>query len=131
MSDPIDAWLRRFALDDFLRAHVAEVVAALPAAVRQELMADPRFMLADYDPAAPGGDGMHVPMGMPGVGQASRSVVLRRTLRRRPAAFVRYVIAHELAHAHLRNDGRSPGDDPERAADALAEEWGFPRVSGA
>jgi hypothetical protein len=37
------------------------------------------------------------------------------------------VIAHELAHAHLRNQGRFPGDDPEHAADALAAGWGFPR----
>jgi len=56
-----------------------------------------------------------------------RSVVLKRTLRYRPEEFVRYVIAHELAHAHLRNGGRSPGEDPEVAADSLAEAWGFPR----
>ena len=55
------------------------------------------------------------------------AVVLKRTLRRRPVEFVRWVIAHELAHAHLRNAGRWPGDDPERAADALAERWGFPK----
>jgi hypothetical protein len=40
---------------------------------------------------------------------------------------VRWVIAHELAHAHLRNGGRWLGDDPEHAADALAAGWGFPR----
>ena len=60
-------------------------------------------------------------------GGAGRSVVLKRTLRRRPEPFVRYVIAHEFAHAYLRNAGRWPGDDPEHAADALAAEWGFPR----
>jgi Zn-dependent peptidase ImmA (M78 family) len=44
-----------------------------------------------------------------------------------PPCRVQYVIAHELAHAHLRNGGRWEGDDPERAADALAAEWGFTR----
>jgi hypothetical protein len=42
-------------------------------------------------------------------------------------SFVRWVIAHELAHAHLRNCGRWEGDDPEHAADDLAARWGFPR----
>ena len=56
-----------------------------------------------------------------------RSVVLKRTLRHRPIAFVRWVIAHELAHAHLRNGGRHPGEDPEHAADSLAAAWGFPK----
>jgi hypothetical protein len=37
------------------------------------------------------------------------------------------VIAHELAHAHLRNGGRHPEEDPEHAADSLAADWGFPR----
>ena len=97
----------------------------LPVDVREDLIADERFRICDYEP----GPGViaHVPVGMPGVGQASRSVVLKRTLRHRPEAFVRYVIAHELAHAHLRNRGRSPAEDPEGAADALAAEWGFPR----
>ena len=66
---------------------------------------------------------------MPWAARSSRSVVLKRTLRRGPTDFVRYVIAHELAHAHLRNGGRYPGEDPEAAADALAAEWGFPRPS--
>jgi hypothetical protein len=37
------------------------------------------------------------------------------------------VIAHELAHAHLRNRGRWVGDDPEVAADSLAADWGWPK----
>ena len=41
--------------------------------------------------------------------------------------FLGSLLAHELAHAYLRNEGRWPGDDPEAAADALAAEWGFPR----
>ena len=44
-----------------------------------------------------------------------------------PRAFAHYVIAHELAHALLRNRGRHPEEDPEVAADSLAAAWGFPR----
>jgi hypothetical protein len=72
---------------------------------------------------------MQVPVKAPTRSGAARSVVLKRTLTRRPAAFARWLIAHEIAHAHLRNGGRWPGDDPEHAADALASTWGFPRPS--
>ncbi len=124
-DEPLTDWLSRFELDVFLRAHVAGVLKALPPHVREDFVADPSFVLFDYEPGA--GVVMHVPVGLPGRRGAGRSVVLKRTLRRRPEPFVRYVIAHELAHAHLRNGGRWPGEDPESAADALAAEWGFPR----
>ena len=39
------------------------------------------------------------------------------------------LIAHELAHAHLRNGGYGAITDPEHAADALAAEWGFGKVA--
>ena len=121
----MDQWLARFELDAFLYAHVAGVMAGLPGEVRDDLVGDPAFMLCDYEPGP--GVVAHIPVGSPGRMRASRSVVLKRTLRRRPASFVRYVIAHELAHAHLRNAGRWPGEDPEHAADALAAQWGYPR----
>ena len=121
----IDRWLSRFELDAFLHAHVVGVLIELPDVVRDDLLTDKSFRICDYEPGP--GVVAHVPVGLPGRRRASRSVVLKRTLRRRPPAFVRYVIAHELAHAHLRNRGRWPGDDPEHAADALAAEWGFPR----
>lgn len=121
----IDTWLSRFRLDAFLHAHVAGVLASLPGEVRLDLIDDPAFSLCDYEPSVRGM--MVVPVGLPGPKGAARAVVLKRTLRRSPADFVRYVIAHELAHAHLRNAGRWPGEDPERAADALAAEWGYPR----
>jgi hypothetical protein len=124
-NDRLADWLSRFELDAFLFAHVAAVLAALPRHVRDDFLGDPSFLLFDYEPLA--GVVAHVPVGLPGRSRAGRSVVLKRTLRRRPEPFVRYVIAHELAHAHLRNAGRWPGEDPESAADALAEEWGFPR----
>ena len=125
MSDAtIHDWLIRFRLDGFLHAHVAAVVLKLPEHVRADLMTDAGFRLCDYEPDQ---GTFLVPMAIPGRHGASRSVVLKRTLRRRPEPFVRYVIAHELAHAHLRNVGRHPDEDPELAADALAAEWGFPR----
>ena len=118
-------WLSRFGLDESLVGHVACVFARLPGPVREDFVADPAFVLSDYEPRP--GAAVHVVVGAPRRNAAGRSVLLKRTLRRRPEAFVRYVIAHELAHAHLRNAGRWPGDDPEHAADALAAEWGFPR----
>lgn len=116
-------WLSGFALDAFIHRHAHCVVTALPEPVRHDLMLDPSFAMCDYEPGP--GAVMQVPLGIPG-----RSVVLKRTLRRRPLAFVRWLIAHELAHAYLRNEGRWPGDDPEHAADALAAEWGFPKPPG-
>ena len=124
-SDALNHWVSGFGLDAFLCTHVAGVVSLLPGEVQHDLISDPNFILADYEPAP--GHVAHIPVGMPTRHRASRSVVLKRTLRRRPEAFVKYVIAHELAHAHLRNGGRWPGDDPEFAADALAAAWGFPR----
>ena len=119
----IDRWLAGFALHAALRPHVVDVVVALPEKVRDDLLHDPCFVIHDYQPGA----AMEVPIGVPrfGPGGGSRSVVLKRTLLGRPDAFIRYVIAHELAHAHLRNAGRYPGEDPEHAADSLAAAWGF------
>ena len=125
MDDRIVRWLAGFRLDAFLHAHVARVVSAMPEVVRADLVGDPAFLLSDYEPVA--GLAQPVLVRMTARGGAGRSVVLKRTLRRRPEPFVRYIIAHEFAHAYLRNEGRFPGDDPEHAADALAAEWGFPR----
>ena len=127
MASPlIEHWLDRFTLDPFIREQVLSVVLDLPSFVREDLMGDSRFHLCDYEP---GGGFFMVPMAVPEPSSrgASRSVVFKRTLRRKPERFVRWVIAHEFAHAHLRNEGRTPGEDPEHAADALAAEWGFPR----
>ena len=125
MTPEIDQWLRPFNLEASLHAHAAEVVASLPPEVRDDFMFDPTFTLVDYEPRA--GHPFHVPVKLSPRNGPGRSVVLKRTLRTRPEPFVRWVIAHELAHAHLRNGGRWAGDDPEHAADALAAGWGFPR----
>jgi hypothetical protein len=104
---------------------VAVVLAALPHHVREDFISDPGFVMCDYEPAA--GALVCVPLKLATGRQPARSVVLKRTLRRRPESFIRWVIAHELAHAHLRNRGRFEGEDPEHAADSLAADWGFPR----
>lgn len=126
MTTEIHAWLCAFRLDECLHAHVAVVMATLPDPVRIDLMTDPSFVLHDYDPPARGVM-THTPVGVPLRGRPGRAVSLKRSLSRRPSEFVRWVIAHELAHAHLRNRGRWAGDDPEVAADSLAADWGFPR----
>ncbi len=121
----IETWLLAFQLDEWLCAHVVEVVAVLPKLVREDLMTDPSFIMHDYDPRDR--TVTCVPVGMPSRGKPGRSVSLKRTLNGRPIEFVRWVIAHELAHAHLRNRGRSIDEDPETAADSLAADWGFPK----
>ena len=125
MTPDLHLWLDGFGLDASLRPHVMTVLTTLPAAVQSDLVDDPAFHMSDYEPVP--GRAFHVRVGVPRARSASRSVVLKRTLRHRPPEFVRWVIAHELAHAHLRNAGRFPGEDPERAADALAAEWGHPK----
>src|SRR5258708_35549306 len=120
--DEIARWLCSFELDEFLCAHVTAVVQQLPSHVRNDLVGDPQFRLCDYEPGP--GVVMRVPVSLPARNGASRSAVLKRTLRQRPEPFVRWLIAHELAHAHLRHGGRWPGQDPEFAAAPLAADWG-------
>jgi hypothetical protein len=116
----IEQWIARFDLDAWIAEHLAVVLAGLPPEVRSDLMDDPAFWVCAYDPGPAAV--MHVPIQLPG-----RCIVLKRSMRRRPAEFVRWVIAHELAHAYLRHGGRHPNEDPEHAADSLAAAWGFPR----
>ena len=123
--DGVTAWLAAFKLEPTLHGHVARVIAALPNAVREDFVSDPGFVLCDYEPAV--GGVVCVPLRLGSARRPARAVVLKRTLRRRPVGFIRWVIAHELAHAHLRNRGRFEGEDPEHAADSLAADWGFPR----
>src|SRR4051812_12164154 len=105
------AWLAGFGLEADLYGHVEAVLSALPRDVREDFISDPGFVMCDYEPAA--GAVFCVPLKLGTPKRAARSVVLKRTLRRRPENFIRWVIAHELAHAHLRNRGRYEGEDPE------------------
>ena len=125
MRERLDGWLLAFNLHVSLHAHARSVFLALPDDVFADFIGDPAFTMIDYDHAP--GIALEVPVGAPVARRASRSIVLKRSLAARPAAFACYVIAHELAHAHLRNEGRHPGEDPEHAADSLAAAWGFPR----
>jgi hypothetical protein len=124
-SEAIEQWLGAFPLDGWIRGHVAAVFENLPEDVRADLMNDPGFLMCDFDPGAH--VVMHVPVRFTAGGKAGRSVVLKRTIKRRPVPFVRWVIAHELAHAYLRHEGRWPQEDPEHGADSLAAAWGFPK----
>jgi hypothetical protein len=124
MQPRLNEFVASFRLDAHLHELVVEVLGALPSHVLEDLVGDSQFLLADYEVIP--GMGYQVPVRAPSRSPA-RSVVLKRTLKQRPRDFACYVIAHELAHAHLRNAGRWPGEDPERAADALAAQWGFPR----
>ncbi len=121
--DHLDLWLHGFDLSDAIRPHVRWVVTQLPDVVKTDLVEDPSFFLCEYEY----GRMSHIPVGTPRVGNPGRSVALRKTLRDREQPFIHWLIAHELAHAFLRNKGRFPDEDPEHAADALAAEWGFPR----
>jgi hypothetical protein len=127
MSIRVDDFLRPFGLHSQLHQHAAHVLQSLPDDVRMDLMGEAGVVFYDYEPGP--GAVMNVPVKPPGKRGASRSIVLKRTLTRRSVGFVQWLIAHELAHAHLRNGGRWPGDDPELAADSLALQWGFPRPS--
>ncbi len=127
MPQQIDHWLASFQLEQSLHAHTAHVLGRLPEDVLSDIMGEPGVVFYDYDPGP--GVVMQVPVKIPGPAGVSRSIVLKRTLSHRHPSFVHWLISHELAHAHLRNGGRWPGDDPEVAADSLAGEWGFPRPS--
>ncbi len=107
-----------------LRDRVSVVLLALPEDVRLDLLTDPRFRMT-LDQLTPGA-GRTVWLACPGSrGNGSRSVVLKPRLADCAEPFAHYIIAHELAHAHLRNGGWGEIDDPETAADALAASWGF------
>ena len=98
----------------------------MPQYVIRDLLEDTRFRIA-LDNFVPG-QGRTVWLSCPAPGgRGSRCVVLKRRLGECPKAFAHYVIAHELAHAYLRNGPWGDIEDPEQAADALASSWGFLR----
>jgi len=111
--------------DPVMRERVLSVFSSLPEGVQEEFMGDPGFGMGIYDTGRLGGSPLLIPCPQPA--QGSRLVALERSLTARSRAFAHYVIAHELAHALLRNRGRHPEEDPEVAADSLAAAWGFPR----
>jgi hypothetical protein len=131
LSRPVQiffAYLTPFADDEPLRTRVHDVLVALPTEVQRDFLDDPKFRIAK-ETFVPG-HGWTFWMESPGVaGDSSRCVLLRAKLGTCSTAFAHYVIAHELAHAYLRNGGWGEIDDREEAADALAASWGFRRPS--
>ncbi len=118
---------RSVELED-LALRIVTVLERLPEEVLADFLGDSRFRLAldDYVP----GQGRTVWMACPGPqANGSRCVVFKPRLAECQEDFAHYVIAHELAHAYLRNGGWGNIEDPELAADTLAATWGFGRPS--
>ena len=119
------AYLESFEQHEPLRQRVLYVLNTLPKEVQQDFLSDPRFTVSldNYVP----GEGSTVFMAAPGgTGESSRSVVLKPRLSECPEAFAQFIIAHEFAHAYLRNGPWGEITDIEDAANALAASWGFP-----
>ncbi len=123
VSREVEEFVSTFITDETVKARVIHVFSALPEDIQQHFLRDPGFSIGMPD------WGTRALIGPPQGSQGSRLVLLKSSLRHRSRAFALYVIAHELAHAFLRNRGRSPEEDPEIAADSIAAEWGFPRPS--
>ncbi len=118
------AYLNPFTEYPNLQRRVMHVLENLPIEVQQDFLEDDRFqVIADnYRP----GVGWSFLMPAPGrVGDVSRCIVLRLKLADAAEQFALYVIAHEFAHAFLRNGGWGEITDVEEAADAMAASWGF------
>ncbi|MEM1070424.1 MAG: hypothetical protein AAGG48_07220 [Planctomycetota bacterium] len=126
-GDLFSRFLEPFADYRALRERVRTVLERLPGPVVDDFLHDDSFhvTLENYVP----GQGWSLWMPMPTPNQSgSRAVVLRKRLNDCNEDFALYIIAHEFAHAHLRNGGWGDFTDPEHAADALADSWGFPKV---
>jgi hypothetical protein len=120
------AYLEPFDACPPLRERVLTVLCRLPEVVQQDFLSDPRFTVS-LDNFAPG-SGSTVFLAPPGgTGDSSRSVVLKPRLSDCDPAFAHYVIAHEFAHAFLRNGPWGEITNTEDAANALAASWGFPQ----
>lgn len=118
-------------LDDFadlprLQVFITHVLESLPEEIQLDFCGDATFRITLEDVTP--GQGWKLFMNCPSpVDRISRCVVLRSKLEDAPADFAKYIVAHEFAHAYLRNGGWGAIDDPEQAADELAATWGFAR----
>ena len=108
-----------------LRERTWFVANKLPEEIRKDLFQDPHFRIA-VDDCEPG-KGRTVKMPTLNANGQSRCVVLKPRLAFCQEAFAHYIIAHEFAHAFLRNGGWGEITDREVAADSLAASWGFSR----
>jgi hypothetical protein len=128
--EPLADFVARDIAHPVLGERILAVLKTLPNEVVHDLLSDSRFKMHVYNPA----DGAHTKfrMASPGVGDAgSRMIAWKVSLAHAPLEFANYVIAHEFAHAYLRNRGRTHDEDPEDAADALAAEWGYDKPPSA
>lgn len=116
------------AFDDLpvLQQRLCFVLRRLPDDVWIDFIQDESFTIRVEDFRPGRGTRMFMPMPQ-GPEHVSRCVVLRKKLDYAPEDFALYVIAHELAHAFLRNGGWGAIQDKEEAADALAASWGYPK----
>lgn len=120
------AYLEPFNDLPLLQQRVLNVLKTLPNSVQRDFLDDPSFRvtLCNFVP----GKGWTLLMDAPSsCDSVSRCVVLRPRLADASEAFACYVIAHEFAHAYLRNGSWGEITDVEQAADALAASWGFRR----
>ena len=120
------AYLESFSEYPVLQQRVLFVLEQLPSEVQRDFLEDPRFgvTIDNYEPET----GWSFLMPAPGPpGNGSRCVILRPKLATSSAECATYVIAHEFAHAFLRNGGWGEITDIEEAADAMAASWGFCR----
>lgn len=125
-TETVRRYVQRFLDQEVLVDRIVTVLLALDEPALRDFVDDPRFRIA-IDEIVPGrGRTVWLSCPQPG-GKGSRSVVLKRRLIDAEPSFAHYVIAHELAHAYLRNGPWGEVKDPEEAADALAAAWGFPR----
>ncbi len=124
--DSLASQVERFIDQEPIKTRLVTVLSAIPQQVARDLLEDPRFRIALDDYVSGRGRTVWLSSPAPG-GRGSRCVVLKRQLGECPPAFAHYVIAHELAHAYLRNGAWGDIADPEQAADALAASWGFSR----
>ncbi len=121
-----DEYLAEFAEYPRLRATLERVLESLPTSIQEDFLSDSSFhvTLENFVP----GEGSKLFMPCPVSIQAvSRQVVLRPKLEKASEKFALYVVAHEFAHAYLRNGGWQEYTDREEAADALAASWGYSR----
>ncbi|GAB5517360.1 MAG: hypothetical protein Rhob2KO_50850 [Rhodopirellula baltica] len=123
---PFSEYIAPFEEYPVLQERVLAVLRQLPEDVQADFLNDDRFRV-EIDNYVPG-VGWSFLMPAPGVdGNGSRCVILRSKLADATEGFAQYVIAHEFAHAFLRNGGWGEITDIEEAADALAASWGFTR----
>ena len=117
--------LDAFVEGDPLRQRLVMVLESLPPQVLHDFLEAPQLRITKLSPNR---DSELTLLALPAAdGRGSRCVVLKQRLAECSESFGLYVIAHELAHAHLHNGPWGEITDREEAADALAASWGFPR----